>query len=320
LPIVRTDLTTAGGLADWDTSASRILLPRQAPVQQGQRRRERFTIAHEIGHFVLRRYLRDSVPAHFFNTHNAEEEYLCNVFAGELLMPTQQLYRDAERFGLTARGVLLLQERYDVSLPVLSIKLAELFGNALFLSVWEGHDDGFTATTVAPRTKEHVELAKSEGTTIHLAALSQQEQSGIDTFYIGGRQARWKCWSIAVGFRRVLAVGLRADLWHRYTIEVDESDTTTSPASARATQPATPGLILQTSLPFTGPLIHGNANGLASATRQLFEDDAQQLLRHSEATAVSPKAVPDSAQARRATPVPRRDQPRRGVRTRAGLG
>src|SRR5260221_9761272 len=48
LPIIRTELTTDGGLADWATAACRILLPKQAPVQLAERRRERFTIAHEI--------------------------------------------------------------------------------------------------------------------------------------------------------------------------------------------------------------------------------------------------------------------------------
>jgi hypothetical protein len=248
LPIVRSELTTDGGLVDWSTSSCRILLPKQPPVQLGARRRERFTIAHEIGHFVIRRYLRDTVPLRVFETHSAEEEYLCNIFAGELLVPAGRLARDAERYGLTARGILTLMDRYDVSLHVLGINLRHLFGTAIFLTTWGETDDGFVATSVAPGPKEHIELVRSEGTTIHLAALTQKEESGVDSFYVGARLVRWQCWSIAIGLRRVLTVGLRADLWHRYTDQIQETPT---PASLRsAPDVVTPGLILQTSLPF----------------------------------------------------------------------
>lgn len=248
LPIVRTELATDGGLVDWSTSACRILLPKQAPVQLGARRRERFTIAHEIGHFVIRRYLRETVPMRVFESHSAEEEYLCNMFAGELLVPAAQLAHDAERFGLTARGILALMERYDVSLHVLGINLRHLFGAAIFLTTWTETDDGLIATCVSP-SRESVELVRSEGTTIHLAALTQKEESGVDSFYVGARLARWQCWSIAIGLRRVLTVGLRADLWHRYTDQAEDQEART-PLRALKDDVVAPGLVLQTSLPF----------------------------------------------------------------------
>lgn len=248
LPIIRAELTTDGGLVDWSTSACRILLPKQPPVLLGARRRERFTIAHEIGHFVIRRYLRETLPPRVFETHSAEEEYLCNLFAGELLVPAERLARDAERYGLTARGILALMDRYDVSLHVLGINLRHLFGTAIFLTTWAETDDGFIATSVAPGPKERVELVRSEGTTIHLAALTQKEESGVDSFYVGARLVRWQCWSIAIGLRRVLTVGLRADLWHRYTDQIQDGPTSTPVRSDPDVVP--PGLVLQTSLPF----------------------------------------------------------------------
>jgi hypothetical protein len=238
-----------GGLVDWSTSDCHILLPKHPPVQLGARRRERFTIAHEIGHFVIRRYLRDSVLPRVFERHSSEEEYLCNIFAGELLVPVDWLARDAEKYGLTARGIVALQERYDVSLHMLAISLRQIFGRAIFVTSWYSTDDGFIANNVTTGSKEPIELVHSAGTTIHLAALTQKEESGVNSFYIAGRLARWHCWSLAIGLRQVLTVGLRADLWDRYTSQSNQADES-RPVTKASIQVATPGLVLQTSLPF----------------------------------------------------------------------
>ena len=56
----------------------------------GSRGRQRFTIAHEIGHFVLHpspQIDKDDGPSQFTMWHNSGEETEANIFAAELLMP-----------------------------------------------------------------------------------------------------------------------------------------------------------------------------------------------------------------------------------------
>jgi hypothetical protein len=60
------------------------------------RGRERFTIAHEIGHFILHpapRLEKSDGPIQFSTWHSDSEEAEANIFAAELLMPENLLLR-----------------------------------------------------------------------------------------------------------------------------------------------------------------------------------------------------------------------------------
>jgi Zn-dependent peptidase ImmA (M78 family) len=74
--------------------------------------RQRFTIAHEVGHFVL----KHNTVSCYFDTHNASDprrlnEYHANVFASELLMPGPWV----QKFWQELRDYRVLAERFIVS-------------------------------------------------------------------------------------------------------------------------------------------------------------------------------------------------------------
>lgn len=105
------------------------------------RNRQRFTIAHEIGHFLL----HEGKPVHFDgrrigatinhrDTESAkgedEDEREANLFAAELLMPAMFLTRDlkGKDFDLLGDGKFLsdLAKKYEVSVQALTFRLTSL--------------------------------------------------------------------------------------------------------------------------------------------------------------------------------------------------
>ena len=103
--------------------------------------RQRFTMAHEIGHLLLHRteitkeihvdkefpmLMRDSVSSAGVN----EMEIEANLFASELLMPVEFLAKslDAEPFDIDDEGaVRALAKEYKVSASAMRFRLGNLF-------------------------------------------------------------------------------------------------------------------------------------------------------------------------------------------------
>ena len=103
--------------------------------------RQRFTIAHELGHYLLHRgqtvHLDQQRLAFAINLRNAvsskgedQDEREANLFAAELLMPAKFLAKDLEGVSLDLlddSGVLdRLDKKYKVSTQALTFRLANL--------------------------------------------------------------------------------------------------------------------------------------------------------------------------------------------------
>ena len=99
--------------------------------------RQRFTLSHEIGHFVLHPQedmhvdkfvlqFRDSKSS----TGEDELEREANRFAAELLMPKEFLQRDLTEFGLhdlhDDEAVKQLAKKYEVSVQAMTTRLTSL--------------------------------------------------------------------------------------------------------------------------------------------------------------------------------------------------
>jgi Zn-dependent peptidase ImmA (M78 family) len=100
--------------------------------------RQRFTLAHELGHFLLhtgdevhidRQFImkrRDGKSSEGTNV----EEVEANLFAAELLMPEHFLFQDIEQFGgidlLDEKTVGWLAQKYRVSQQAMTIRLTSL--------------------------------------------------------------------------------------------------------------------------------------------------------------------------------------------------
>ena len=79
--------------------------------------RFRFSIAHELGHYLL----RHRPVEHIDGERNPQQERQADVFAAELLLPEEYLRADLE-----TRTLPELAERYRVSRQALSIRLKNL--------------------------------------------------------------------------------------------------------------------------------------------------------------------------------------------------
>lgn len=82
--------------------------------------RQRFSISHEIGHFLLGHDQSHIIDDTFDKPTDKERE--ANQFAGELLMPTEFLKKDIDE---KEWDIPLLARRYEVSEQAMSIRLLE---------------------------------------------------------------------------------------------------------------------------------------------------------------------------------------------------
>jgi len=98
--------------------------------------RQRFTIAHEIGHFLLHKsgtYVDRSTSAFFRNSESGsgtvKEEREANHFAAALLMPATWITRAISGASLNVddeMAILDLAEHFEVSPQAMSFRLANL--------------------------------------------------------------------------------------------------------------------------------------------------------------------------------------------------
>ena len=99
--------------------------------------RQRFTIGHEIGHYLLHQY--DEVHVDKFviklrdgnsSTGENEEEVEANRFAAELLMPRQFIERDLFKYAvdgqLDDRKLAQFAKQYEVSVQAMTNRLVSL--------------------------------------------------------------------------------------------------------------------------------------------------------------------------------------------------
>jgi len=84
--------------------------------------RRRFSIAHEIGHYLLgHNSLSFSESGGGMIKRESRQERAANAFAAEFLMPKVMLSREAHRYTLRALAL-----RYKVSMQAMEIRLKEL--------------------------------------------------------------------------------------------------------------------------------------------------------------------------------------------------
>jgi Zn-dependent peptidase ImmA (M78 family) len=92
--------------------------------------RQRFTIAHEIAHFVMHKAWHLHVDEDFCinrDGSNSREEVEANRFAAELLMPVELIQTDVARFNkVDDNAVSWLAGRYRVSTQAMQIRLTNL--------------------------------------------------------------------------------------------------------------------------------------------------------------------------------------------------
>ena len=82
--------------------------------------RQRFTIAHELGHYIMGHDEKTNLDDSF--DKNTDKEREANKFAGELLMPYDLLKSNIEKDN---HDIPILAKKYEVSEQAMSIRLLE---------------------------------------------------------------------------------------------------------------------------------------------------------------------------------------------------
>jgi Zn-dependent peptidase ImmA (M78 family) len=92
------------------------------------RGRMRFTFAHELGHFMCHRHLKDE----FSDTAASVRDYIdvleseANTFASWLLMPANLVRNEFEALPWSTETLLAMRNRFDSSLQACAIRLIDL--------------------------------------------------------------------------------------------------------------------------------------------------------------------------------------------------
>jgi hypothetical protein len=197
-------------LDGWSTERPRIILPEPATTTIG-RRRENFTIAHELGHLLIRTKLEGCVPAAVLGRGHPDEEYFCNAFAAELLVPRGYVRRTVEKYGLTPKVVVWLSDMCDVTTRVIARRLSDAYQEEFLGIRWQRRGHLPECTWSEPYSDRVFEVPRTGRSTVERALETDDEHEGWDTFLCGARRVRWRCLSQRVGSPgMILTVGLRS--------------------------------------------------------------------------------------------------------------
>lgn len=128
IEVTREPLRRAGYLVDLGALGSQIVVRAQDPVG-----RQRFTIAHEVAHLVLKEEGITSVGGSQ-HTRRAQIEHWCDRFAVNLLMPREWViaYVKTARLSTLIRTVLVGPKRFGVSHEAFRLRIAELLPIGLY--------------------------------------------------------------------------------------------------------------------------------------------------------------------------------------------
>jgi Zn-dependent peptidase ImmA (M78 family) len=172
IEVIKERLDADGYLLEFGPESAEILVKSDSPAY-----RQRFTIAHELGHLVLSRNLKATSR----NVSQREIERWCDQFAASLLMPTQWMKELIGSFERLSKSDVLLtgQRRLDVSRGAFYKRMHELFE----ISVLEiASDDRFWVWPVVRSRKVSI-LGKSHFVRTRLwsdlkARQARSEQNG----------------------------------------------------------------------------------------------------------------------------------------------
>lgn len=207
----------------------RILL--RHPEQKGKisSRRANFTLAHELGHFVMQEILEGSHAATKFRIatpigHSSpvtdyEEERLCDIFASELLMPERFILKDLSRTGLSPDALLGHCDRYDVSLKAMLVRILTLTRHSVIGIIWLQTEQYFEVDWATPFDFKRAFLCDSGKTSVERASVAAGTQSGRDTVILNGKRMWGHCLSRRLTSNKILTLMFRGSTNSHFQIE-----------------------------------------------------------------------------------------------------
>jgi Zn-dependent peptidase ImmA (M78 family) len=175
------------GYADYSNGVYFAVLASQSPIA-----RQRFTLAHELGHVLLMSRAQRGLPISLkryrgFTTpdtgvRDPVEEALCNAFAAELLVPTDEITDQLRQQRIGPTEVLRLAGIYNVSAHASAKKIVKVVGERrVGVSFWNRI------------RKDWVSEAWRAGLKLPEAALIKKQESLVAEA-MRGRKEISECW------------------------------------------------------------------------------------------------------------------------------
>jgi hypothetical protein len=210
VPVRRDDISCDGLLRKLPRGRYEIVLPkRRGPVGSSVKRRERFTVAHELGHFTLAHNLGVEPTADRGVSHDRLEETLCNIFAEHVIMPPDHIGRDLHLTGLRPARLLDLADAYQVSLRALLARVRYAYRDRKLVAViWTRGSNGLRTAWTAPSTHRGLAPSFKALSTAERSRITREEEEGFDTFWLDAQRTRLWCVSFAYTPNDVLTLAL----------------------------------------------------------------------------------------------------------------
>jgi hypothetical protein len=186
-----------------DSSIVGIYSGRPAEIILRQRRRggtskfrENFTLAHELGHFVLRKELVVFIKSGevVLRPDDEEEEALCNSFAGELLMPREAIVKDLSSYGISPNAIMYLHRRYQVSLQAFLSRIERLFRGGIATAIWimpSATEDPRIEWCLRPEFRRAIPCFTGK-TPLEVAFRRNAQVTGTLDMLVNGNRSRWR--------------------------------------------------------------------------------------------------------------------------------
>lgn len=221
--IESSEMTEAGRIVP--TSRGLVIQVRSADSE----RRQRFTVAHEIGHTLFPQpnavgHSRDELSVGRYSASD-EEEYLCDVAASELLLPDALFRPRMACIPPTIASIEQLADEFKASLEATALRWARLEETPRAIAVWERshkpaerrHAVGNYAGEYSARTPEkkfrishlfrsdsfrdYIPLHKSVDDDSIIATALRDPSRGILDILLGGRSLTFECEAVSAPYR-----------------------------------------------------------------------------------------------------------------------
>ena len=119
--------------------------------------RQRFTLAHELGHFLFFKHVPHVMSGLTVEDEDQEEERLCNLAASEMLMPLTLVINELDARGFGPKTIYKIADRFGVTWSAALYRLwralIAISGVNCQLVIWTlGYDDEFYPETRWPDT------------------------------------------------------------------------------------------------------------------------------------------------------------------------
>lgn len=192
--IRRLDMQPSGLISLLKTGEYKIDLNEKDSIE-----RQRFTLAHEIGHTFFFKFddeINDRARSLFENKNletpitDQPEERLCDIAAAEILMPSQVFQKKLSAVGHSAKSILRLSNQFKTSIQATSRRLAEISPYKLVIALWEFQPNlnAYKTVWVARRAGNHLtkEFIVDESVPIFRTFQEKESFRGREFVRLGG--------------------------------------------------------------------------------------------------------------------------------------